>query len=307
METYLPNLVSAADVDGLEHKLMFDGGSRGNPGPAGCGFAIYQHNEVIAQGAVYLGENTNNYAEYMGLILGLEKASLLKIKELCVKGDSQLVLSQMTGGNRVLADHLKLVHERACGVTRLFDKIAFVHVLRKFNKLADGLANTAMDDGRVGSGSPTASMLPKSLRCYTDGQPRFRHTLMFQGISRQNRSGYGFAILEHEEIIFQKGQYLGQYIQPYVAYTGLIHGLLKASTLGITDLCVKGESELIIKQMTGAFKVQSDEMKSLHARACEAMKSFDKVEFLQVDRDSTKGVNALAIAAMDRIAKVGGH
>ena len=92
--------------------LQFDGGSRGNPGTAGAGAVLYtvdndgDENNVIGKtekwaGYFYIGNSTNNVAEYMGLIEGLRQAIVLDIKNIEIEGDSQLVISQLNGTYRV--------------------------------------------------------------------------------------------------------------------------------------------------------------------------------------------------------------
>ena len=131
-----------------EHRLMFDGASRGNPGPCGCGYVIYRNNEVVAEGGVYLTDNnTNNFAEYMGLCYGLMKASELGVKSLNVEGDSLLVINQVTGTYKVKSDNLKIPYNSILELLHHFDRINFQHVKRKYNKVADALANAALDAG----------------------------------------------------------------------------------------------------------------------------------------------------------------
>lgn len=133
------------DVD-IKHILMFDGGSRGNPGVCGSGFVLYENNTIIAQDArVVSRKNTNNYAEYMALIIGLIKAKSLNIKHLLVKGDSQLVINQVTGKYKVNSDNLKPLYKDAITLINYFDIITFEHIKRDLNKVADKLANDAMD------------------------------------------------------------------------------------------------------------------------------------------------------------------
>ncbi len=127
------------------YTLMFDGGSRGNPGPCGCGFVIYKGDDCIHEGSTYLGVNTNNHAEYMGLVLGLEKAVAINIKTLIVKGDSLLIIKQMNGEYKVKSDNLKSLHERANTASKKLNSVQFIHVKRELNKVADALANKAMD------------------------------------------------------------------------------------------------------------------------------------------------------------------
>jgi ribonuclease HI len=130
----------------IEHVLMFDGGSRGNPGLCGSGFALYENNEVIYEGSSVVSlKNTNNYAEYMALINGLNQAKTLNIKHLSVKGDSLLVINQVLGKFKISSSNLKPLYHKVIELISYFDHIEFIHVGRHLNKTADKLANLAMD------------------------------------------------------------------------------------------------------------------------------------------------------------------
>lgn len=136
----------AKNTADIEYTLMFDGGSRGNPGICGSGLVLYENDIIIAQDSrVVSSNNTNNYAEYMALINGLIKAKSLNIKHLLVKGDSQLVINQVTGKYKVNSDNLKPLYKDAIALINYFDIITFEHIKRHLNKVADKLANDAMD------------------------------------------------------------------------------------------------------------------------------------------------------------------
>ena len=126
--------------------LMFDGGSRGNPGPSGAGYVIYCYNEEIAYGYQYVGAATNNIAEYTGLICGLLAAAELGIEKLVIKGDSLLVLNQLAGVWAIKAPNLVPLYNEAKGIlAKYFPDATVQHVKRAHNKRADELANEAMD------------------------------------------------------------------------------------------------------------------------------------------------------------------
>ena len=127
--------------------LLFDGGSRGNPGPSGCGFVIMNSDEteIIAKGSEFLGKNTNNYAEYMGVILGMKRALELDINNLVIKGDSQLVIKQLLKEYSVRSPNLIPLYSIASKLVLQFNEVGFNHIKRKLNVLADKLANEAMD------------------------------------------------------------------------------------------------------------------------------------------------------------------
>jgi len=129
----------------LEYSLKFDGCCKGNPGPAGAGAVIYKNNNEIASVYAFVGDKaTNNIAEYHGLIIGLEKAHELGIKNLAVMGDSKLIIEQMKGEFKVSSQNIIGFYKRASGLSKLFDEITYEHVIRKENARADELANMGL-------------------------------------------------------------------------------------------------------------------------------------------------------------------
>uniref|UniRef100_A0A6C0F3V1 RNase H type-1 domain-containing protein n=1 Tax=viral metagenome TaxID=1070528 RepID=A0A6C0F3V1_9ZZZZ len=128
------------------YTLNFDGCSKGNPGRGGAGAVIYKDQEEIWAGATFVGANvTNNYAEYSGLILGLKTAIKLKIKNLDVLGDSDLVIKQMKKIYKVKSPNIYPLYLEANDTAKAFDKIEFTHVYRENNKRADELSNDGLD------------------------------------------------------------------------------------------------------------------------------------------------------------------
>jgi ribonuclease HI len=125
-----------------------DGGARGNPGPAGFGVLIKdQSGKKVAALSEYLGHQTNNYAEYSGLIAALEYALQHGPKALKVISDSELMVRQMRGVYKVKSPGLLELYRRADGLRRKLEWFSIQHVLRAQNREADGLANAAMDKG----------------------------------------------------------------------------------------------------------------------------------------------------------------
>jgi ribonuclease HI len=121
-----------------------DGGSRGNPGPAGYGVRIEQDGQVIEL-KQSCGVATNHVAEYSGLLCALRWAVAHGVSALHVRSDSLLLVQQMKGVYRVKHPGLLPLHEQAKGLIRQIGKVTFEHVRRELNKDADRLANEAMD------------------------------------------------------------------------------------------------------------------------------------------------------------------
>jgi ribonuclease HI len=128
-----------------EFILQFDGCSKGNPGMAASGAVIYKNNKEIWSGSEFVGHNeTNNYAEYMGLIMGLNKAIELNINELSVEGDSMIVIKQMNCEYKVKSSNLVELYKLANQLKSEFQYITFNHIYRNNNKRADELCNEAI-------------------------------------------------------------------------------------------------------------------------------------------------------------------
>ncbi|WP_063011137.1 bifunctional RNase H/acid phosphatase [Nocardia nova] len=128
-----------------------DGGSRGNPGPAGYGAVIWDsdHATILAERREYLGVTTNNVAEYRGLIAGLAAAAELGARTVEVRMDSKLVVEQMSGRWKVKHAAMIPLAERARQLVAGFDRVGFQWIPREQNSHADRLANEAMDDAVV--------------------------------------------------------------------------------------------------------------------------------------------------------------
>uniref|UniRef100_A0A6C0HGR6 RNase H type-1 domain-containing protein n=1 Tax=viral metagenome TaxID=1070528 RepID=A0A6C0HGR6_9ZZZZ len=125
--------------------MMFDGCSKGNPGAAGAGAVIYANNVEIWSRAIYVGNReTNNLAEYTGMLLGLNEAVRRNIRVLIVKGDSEVVIKQMLGKYKVKSENLLDIYEQAKDLEKHFDKIDYIHVYRHFNTRADALSNEGL-------------------------------------------------------------------------------------------------------------------------------------------------------------------
>lgn len=128
-------------------RLYTDGAARGNPGPAGAGAVILNPDgHVVAKIGKFLGDSTNNVAEYMGLILGLKRAKAMGIKELEVYSDSELLVKQLAGEYQVKADHLRPLHEEARSLLQGFSFIQVRHIPREENAQADAMSNRAIDE-----------------------------------------------------------------------------------------------------------------------------------------------------------------
>lgn len=128
-----------------------DGAARGNPGPAGAGALIQDASgNVLACARRFLGEATNNVAEYNALILGLERAGELGADALEIRADSELIVRQMRGEYRIRNEALRALAARAHALAAGFRSVRYVHVRREENRRADRLANDAINGAKSG-------------------------------------------------------------------------------------------------------------------------------------------------------------
>ena len=132
----------------MKARLSTDGGARGNPGPAAYGYVLETDDgTVLAAHGEKIGVATNNVAEYRALIAGLEKAVELALPEVEVVSDSELLVKQMRGEYKVKNEALRELSLQAARLGRQLGSVAYRHVRRAENELADRLVNEALDAG----------------------------------------------------------------------------------------------------------------------------------------------------------------
>lgn len=141
-----------------------DGGARGNPGSAAYAFVLSRPGQPDVEENGYLGETTNNVAEYTAVIRALERAKALGGRRVHLKSDSELMVKQMNGLYKVKNEGLKPLYEQARGLTRDFDQVTFQHVYREQNSRADALCNEALDHRGSTRGDSSAATKPKAAK-----------------------------------------------------------------------------------------------------------------------------------------------
>ncbi len=128
-------------------RVYSDGAARGNPGPAGAGAVLVEPSgQVIDRLGKFLGTQTNNFAEYSGLLLGLRRARDLGVQEVEVYADSELMIRQLGGRYQVKSPSLRPLYEEALELLNGFQRVKLVHVPREMNAAADEMSNRAIDE-----------------------------------------------------------------------------------------------------------------------------------------------------------------
>ena len=168
-----------------------DGGARGNPGPAGYGALVQDEaGHVLAELSEFLGNRTNNYAEYSGLLGCLQWAIDNGQRRLRVISDSELMVKQIQGKYKVNSPDLRPLWEEARRRIALLERFEISHALRHKNKAADQLANEAMDRGTKRTPGPAKSSTParsgssSSPREVSGPGPAVKSAQMLRGFTR---------------------------------------------------------------------------------------------------------------------------
>lgn len=129
-----------------ELEIYIDGASKGNPGPSGIGVVICQGTETIKNICSFIGQTTNNIAEYTALIYALEEALLLKAQVLKINSDSQLLCRQLNKVYKVKDPDILELYKRAVHLISGFKKVIINNIPRENNRGADKLANKAVKE-----------------------------------------------------------------------------------------------------------------------------------------------------------------
>lgn len=137
-------------------RAFVDGASRGNPGEAGAGAVLVAEDGRVRCLRRYLGEATNNVAEYQALLLALEEAVRMGARRLEVCSDSQLLVRQMQGRYAVRSPRLKELHRRAREMADRLESFRIRYIPREENALADEMANRAIEEGSKRASRPPA-------------------------------------------------------------------------------------------------------------------------------------------------------
>lgn len=137
----------------MNAKLYTDGGARGNPGPAGIGYVLIKTEAAVIEYGEYIGEATNNQAEYKALLAGLARAQREGVRAIDCFLDSELVVRQLNGQYRVKNPDLVQLVSDVKKIANIFTTVSFTHIPRAENAKADALVNTAIDEAQASKNS----------------------------------------------------------------------------------------------------------------------------------------------------------
>ena len=133
-----------------EIEIYIDGACKGNPGPSGIGVVVCQKNQTVKNISVFIGQATNNIAEYTALIYGLQEGLILKAQKIKVNTDSQLLYRQIKRIYKIKNPGILVLYQQARHLLSGFNAVEFKNIPREENRLADRLSNLAIKQALKG-------------------------------------------------------------------------------------------------------------------------------------------------------------
>ncbi|KAI2509175.1 RNase H [Fragilaria crotonensis] len=299
-----------------------------------CGSFLYDASDEdeVWHGQKYFANALSNFeADYCGIMIGLDIALENGVRKLILQGDNEVLLNQICGSFKVTKDNLRLLHSATKDLTSKFDLFDVGVINSAENSRAKSLASRALTSKKSNGLGVYESWVPPEFGDATsesispisesDAQqerslqekletgselaidPSKRYLLQFDGGSRGNPGVAGAGVVIYDDTgheVWCGWKFLStRGTNNEAEYTALIVGLKCALSLGITDLRVEGDSELIIKQLDGRYRVKSEGLMTLHRSCLEMIQKFRKIEILHIPRAQNKRADELANMAMD--------
>ena len=240
--------------------MQFDGGSRGNPGPAGIGVTLTTEDGApVYELAEFLGSCTNNVAEYTGFLRGLTAAVALGAAKVTVRSDSELLVRQINGIYKVKSPDLKPLYQQAVSLMSKIGDVKVMHVYRESNSRADELANMAMDVqkkieplGPAGSWKIKESMPPQKggSEDETEDFPRLHFAGDFDKHAAQDAEARGF--LGPAEVELKDGS---RHPVTFYAASRLAYNLEREAQSGRPFIAEKGL--IVLRSVTHAHMLEA--------------------------------------------------
>ncbi|MDA1190794.1 MAG: ribonuclease HI family protein [Candidatus Poribacteria bacterium] len=293
--------------------IRTDGASRGNPGPAGIAYLIEDADgQVVRSHSEYIGETTSNVAEYRALIAAMTAAMELGATRIRVLSDSDLMVKQLTGVYNVKSEMLATLHANAKTLAKSF-RATIAHVPREKNVAADKLASEAIDryfeqnpptsddSPKKKPPKPPAASIPVAPPDGFRASPDTTYVIHTDGASQGNpgNAGIGFTISDDKgALICSHSEFIGQETNNVAEYRALIAALDQSLALGVRRVEVVADSQLMVKQLNGEFRVKNESLLPLFQEAQSMARAFESFEARHVLRNENKAADALATGSI---------
>jgi ribonuclease HI len=292
------------------HAIHTDGACKGNPGHASIAYVITDADgETVLAQARYIGRETNNVAEYTALVEALTAAHELGVRRVEAFSDSELMVKQVSGEYRVKNEVLRPLCQQVLAGLRLFESASLTHVPREQNSEADKLAGDAIrahleaegpsdapeatpDDQAAGPAPVSGAQAPT--RAAGRGQVYSIHT---DGASKGNpgHASIAYVITDADgETVVTDARYIGAETNNVAEYTALVEALDRARELGLERVEAFSDSELMVKQVSGAYAVRNETLRPLCDDVIAGLRVFKSASLTYVPRAENKRADKLA-------------
>jgi ribonuclease HI len=261
-----------------------DGACKGNPGPSSVGVVIVGADGTpLAELSEQVGTRTNNEAEYLALIRGVEEAMRLGLSRVRWVTDSELLHRQWTGAYKVKASNLVPLLKRARELAAGLDEFEAVHVRRLGNRRADELANAAFAIAKPAQPSANLATI------YTDAVAR----------GNPGPAAVGVLVLDEDgTTLAEVSEFVGRRTSNEAEYLALIRGLEEARLLGLRRVRWLTKSQLVLRQWTGEYSVKAENLSGLLQRARSVAAGLEEVAPVHVSSFDHPVARGLARGAL---------
>jgi len=270
--------------------IYVDGGSRGNPGPAAVAYVVKSLDQetTLAKKARYIGETTSNVAEYTAILDALKQAHEQGIKKVLIRSDSELIVKQLKGLNKIRdPELLRLFHACQSEIDE-FAVFGIEHVPRAENAEADKMVQDAI----------RAHKTTETIEPGAGGQCRFKPegTIYVAG-SAKGSPGHAAAayviVTPDDKVAATHVRYLGKRLPDVPEYAAVYLSAKKALALGLKRVVIRSDNTLVAKQLSGEFKVKSEKLKTPYAECMQALRDLEDYAIQIVSRAANKTAHGM--------------
>ena len=273
---------SEQEPDNTEQANIYvDGGSRGNPGPSAIGYIVKSPNQetTLAKKAKYIGQTTNNVAEYTAILEAMRHAHKLGIEKVLIRSDSELIVKQLRGLNRIKSPKLLRLYQACQDEIDQFAVFGIEHIPRAENTEVDKIVREAIK-ARMKKDRTASKCSFKA-----DG------TIYVAGASK-GAPGHAAAayviITRDDKVVAIHARYLGKRPPNIPEYAAVYLAAKKARSLGLNKIVVRTDNTLVARQLSGEFRVKSEKLKKPHTDCAQALKDFEKYAIQIISRAANK-------------------
>ena len=281
--------------------IYVDGGSQGNPGPSAIAYIIKSPDQetTLAKKAKYIGETTNNVTEYTAILEALKHAHKLGIRKVLIRSDSELIVKQLKGLNKIKSPKLLPLFLACQSEIDEFAVFAIEHIPRAENTEADKMVRDAIKAHvRAGTSASKCSFKPDGIIYVaggskgSPGHAAAAYVIVTPSFAKASagepddlvRPSLG----DGGKVVAIYARYLGKRLPNIPEYAAVYLSAKKAQSLGLSKVVIRSDNTLVARQLSGEFKVKSEKLKKPYAECVQALSDFEKYAIQSISRAANK-------------------